>query len=189
MIYAFFGIGDHTYGIAADYSAHVSFTEVSCRLARNIILHHGSLNIFNRAHFTPHEPSRPSWVPDWRLDNRYPPPETPPEHGSDTHISFLPNAKGQQDCVLQIRGVPVPGGYYYVRKGVSKLWDSEIEEADEVWRLVSLPSRFVLRKQGVNYRIVGRTEAPNANMEQDSDHNLELMVRHNHPWVRTINIY
>jgi hypothetical protein len=100
-------------------------------------------------------------APDWRLDNRYPPPESLPEHGSNTQISLLPNAKGHQDRVLQIRGILDPERYY-VNHEMLKPWDREVEEGDAVWRLVGLPHRFVLRRQGVDYRIMGRMEAPNA---------------------------
>jgi hypothetical protein len=69
-----------------------------------------------------------------------------------------------------------------------KPWDSEVEDRDEVWRFVGLQHRFVLRKDGRSYRMVGRTEALTALMERVSYHKVEELVRTNDLSVQTINV-
>ncbi|KAJ3513186.1 hypothetical protein NM208_g15221 [Fusarium decemcellulare] len=119
LIYASFGVSNHSYGLWPDYSMNTSFHDVCIQLACNVIRHDRSLDILEQAYLTQMAARNldlPSWVPDWK--KRPDPFLTPerrtscatkfsvyPDKSRTDFFSFYPDKSSRQNRILMVRGI------------------------------------------------------------------------------------
>jgi hypothetical protein len=69
LIYAFFGLSLHSYGVCAEYSQDTKLVDVLLQLACNVISYNQNLDVLLfalRCQNREEDVDLPSWVPDWR---------------------------------------------------------------------------------------------------------------------------
>jgi len=205
LIYAFLGLSEHSYGLYPDYSLNITLPDVLIQLARNIISHDKNLNFLDmtcRTHHEKMDPNVPSWVPDWRNMPRFQACRDivkDQKTRTSTSISFLPNEKGRQGRILQVRGVCrdvlISEMEAWPRQFLSATGDKipvlgMVGVNDEVWMLDGANILLILRRQGHYHRLVGEVLVNISELSKIdflADETTRLVAK-NDATVRLINI-
>ncbi|KAF5013715.1 hypothetical protein FDECE_314 [Fusarium decemcellulare] len=174
LIYASFGVSNHSYGLCPDYSIDAPFHEVCIQLACNAIRHNRNLDILIEAYLRRTEAADldwPSWVPDWRMkvssDCRH-----RRMRGLSCPTNFFtldPDEKGRQNRILGTRGImyAVVGHVNHLASylttgdlttGESVLTIGRVFEGDEVWILDGANQVILLRHKNETYELVGSVD-------------------------------
>jgi hypothetical protein len=111
LIYAFLGLSTNQFGIWPDYSGLISLSDVCSKLAHNVMMHYGHLNMLQSCYIPEsirfsRDPCFPSWVRDYRQPRND---ETRWGHHDipkpEISFSFPPDVDGRKNRVLRAHGV------------------------------------------------------------------------------------
>jgi hypothetical protein len=195
LVYAFFGLSDHHFGLQPDYSKDYRLEHILTDLARELASSDGGLSTissileanFDWDRFKNH--GLASWIPDWHLDR---------------HFSLARTNESSRRNILEVRGIfhgilsssssdETSGAFAFhsVEDHKETLICRRARGGDEVWMLHGANNLFVLRRDGSFHMFL--SEALDENFERPKQcdaliKELTALIETNSPLVQTIRI-
>jgi hypothetical protein len=199
LIYACLGYSSYSYGIEPDYNSEITFCDVACQLACNVINHHDNLSaLVLGINYSPEtrDLEFPTWVRDWRRQRGLADEIHNNALQCRQHVSFHADEQGRSNRVLQARGVILTADSTIIfsirreRMAKGEIGMTELEENDEVWLLQGASCVYILRPKGQYHELVDRAcgRFGDPQLGKIWIHKVANLVKNNYPVVQTIRI-